>query len=154
MYWDMFPLLEFNGKLQYYEMKKLLEQLLCVKTRSGYNVSWVLPVIPCDCRETMSSSSSDQRPDKACRSLLTTRSRARLWRDFFQHLQCCEVTETSLKLANELASDVHLHVFGFKHFGKGLVKTFKVSPDAFIQTALQLAHWRVSNAFEFIVSFL
>jgi len=35
----MFPLLEFNGKLQYYEMKKLLEQLLCVKTRSGYNVS-------------------------------------------------------------------------------------------------------------------
>ena len=46
-------------------------------------------------------------------------------------------------MARDLAKDVHLHVMPFNDFGKGLVKTFKVSPDAFIQSALQLANYRV-----------
>ena len=52
--------------------------------------------------------------------------------------------EKSLSVAKHLADDVHLHVMAFNDFGKGLIKTFKVSPDAFIQASLQLAHLRVS----------
>ena len=46
-------------------------------------------------------------------------------------------------MARNLASDVDLRIMPFNHFGKGLVKTYKMSPDAFIQSALQLAHLRV-----------
>ena len=60
-------------------------------------------------------------------------------------LQCCEVIEDSLTVARNLASDVHLYVLAFNEFGKGLIKTFRMSPDAFIQAALQLAHYRVRN---------
>uniref|UniRef100_F6WXR3 Uncharacterized protein n=1 Tax=Ciona intestinalis TaxID=7719 RepID=F6WXR3_CIOIN len=61
--------------------------------------------------------------------------------------ECQEVIETSLSVANNLADDVHLNVSAFKHFGKGLVKKFKMSPDAFIQAALQIAHLRDKGRF-------
>uniref|UniRef100_H2YB09 Uncharacterized protein n=1 Tax=Ciona savignyi TaxID=51511 RepID=H2YB09_CIOSA len=60
---------------------------------------------------------------------------------------CQEVIESSLLVAQNLADDVHLRVSAFKHFGKGLVKTFKMSPDAFIQAALQIAHLRDKGHF-------
>jgi len=61
--------------------------------------------------------------------------------------ECQEAIEKSLTVANKLANDVHLNVFAFKHFGKGQVKDFKMSPDAFIQAALQVAHLRDKGHF-------
>lgn len=70
-----------------------------------------------------------------------------LFRSFmflFSLLQCQSVISNSLKVANALADDVDMHIFPFNNFGKGLIKKCKTSPDAFIQIALQLAHFRVS----------
>ena len=49
---------------------------------------------------------------------------------------------TSLKIATDLVKDVDLHIFINDAFGKGLIKKCKVSPDSFIQMALQLAYYR------------
>lgn len=57
--------------------------------------------------------------------------------------QCQEVIETSLSTANLLANDVDFHSFPFDTFGKGLIKKSRTSPDAFVQLALQLAHYKV-----------
>ncbi|MEQ2180629.1 hypothetical protein GOODEAATRI_003173 [Goodea atripinnis] len=54
-----------------------------------------------------------------------------------------EVIESSLTVARALADDVDCHIIPFDDFGKGLIKKCRTSPDAFIQIALQLAHYRV-----------
>ena len=41
-----------------------------------------------------------------------------------------------------LSSDVDLRVLTFPDFGKDLPKQFKLSPDGFMQTAIQLAYWK------------
>uniref|UniRef100_A0A8C6NX96 carnitine O-palmitoyltransferase n=1 Tax=Nothobranchius furzeri TaxID=105023 RepID=A0A8C6NX96_NOTFU len=46
-----------------------------------------------------------------------------------------------------LAADVDCHVFPFREFGKGRIKKCRVSPDAFIQISLQLAHYRDRGGF-------
>ncbi|XP_058036141.1 carnitine O-palmitoyltransferase 1, brain isoform isoform X5 [Ahaetulla prasina] len=61
--------------------------------------------------------------------------------------ECQEVILQSFILAHALASDVDFHVFTFKDFGKGHIKKCHTSPDAFIQLALQLAHFRDMNKF-------
>lgn len=50
----------------------------------------------------------------------------------------------SLSVAKALADDVDSHIIPFSDFGKGLIKKCKISPDAFIQLALQLAHYKVN----------
>lgn len=65
-------------------------------------------------------------------------------------LQCQEVVQSSLSVARTLADDVDSHIIPFNDFGKGLIKKCRTSPDAFIQIALQLAHFRVST---FILQF-
>lgn len=60
-------------------------------------------------------------------------------------LQCQEAIESSLTVARALADDVDCHIIPFTDFGKGLIKKCRTSPDAFIQIALQLAHYRVSS---------
>lgn len=57
--------------------------------------------------------------------------------------QCEEQISESLAVAQALADDVDFHVFSFRDFGKGKIKKCRVSPDAFIQMALQLAYYRV-----------
>lgn len=59
--------------------------------------------------------------------------------------QCQEVIEASLSSANLLADDVDFHSFPFDTFGKGLIKKCRTSPDAFVQLALQLAHYKVGE---------
>uniref|UniRef100_A0A8D0CSU4 carnitine O-palmitoyltransferase n=1 Tax=Sander lucioperca TaxID=283035 RepID=A0A8D0CSU4_SANLU len=61
--------------------------------------------------------------------------------------ECEEQISQSLAVAQALAGDVDLHVFSFQDFGKGKVKKCRVSPDAFIQMALQLAYYRDQRRF-------
>jgi len=61
--------------------------------------------------------------------------------------QCQGVIESQLQIARALADDVDLHIMMFTEFGKGFVKTCKVSPDAFIQTAIQLTYYRLEKEF-------
>ncbi|KAK3570590.1 hypothetical protein QTP86_023651 [Hemibagrus guttatus] len=60
---------------------------------------------------------------------------------------CQEIIEVSYTVAKELADDVDFCGYVFDEFGKGLIKKCKTSPDAFIQLALQLAHYRDKGEF-------
>ncbi|KFQ41854.1 PREDICTED: carnitine O-palmitoyltransferase 1, liver isoform [Nestor notabilis] len=61
--------------------------------------------------------------------------------------ECQEMIERSLSTAVALADDVDFSSFYFDTFGKGLIKKAKTSPDAFVQLALQLAHYRDMGKF-------
>ncbi|XP_071359743.1 carnitine O-palmitoyltransferase 1, liver isoform isoform X1 [Trachinotus anak] len=61
--------------------------------------------------------------------------------------ECQEVIQSSLTVARTLTDDVDCHIFPFTEFGKGLIKKCRTSPDAFIQIALQLAHYRDKGKF-------
>ncbi|XP_027450099.1 carnitine O-palmitoyltransferase 1, muscle isoform isoform X1 [Zalophus californianus] len=61
--------------------------------------------------------------------------------------QCRAVIESSYQVAMALADDVELYCFQFLPFGKGLIKKCRTSPDAFVQIALQLAHFRDRGKF-------
>ncbi|XP_078064636.1 carnitine O-palmitoyltransferase 1, liver isoform-like, partial [Mustelus asterias] len=60
---------------------------------------------------------------------------------------CQKVIMQSLSVAQQLADDVDFHSFPFDNFGKGLIKKCRISPDAFVQMALQLAHYRDKGTF-------
>nr|XP_022912028.1 carnitine O-palmitoyltransferase 1, liver isoform-like isoform X2 [Onthophagus taurus] len=51
--------------------------------------------------------------------------------------------DNALKLIN----DVDLRIFVHDHYGKGFMKKCRVSPDAYIQMALQLAYYRDAGRF-------
>ncbi|KAM9560551.1 carnitine O-palmitoyltransferase 1, liver isoform 2-T2 [Salvelinus alpinus] len=61
--------------------------------------------------------------------------------------ECQEQISQSLAVAQALADDVDFHVFSFRDFGKGKIKKCRVSPDAYIQLALQLAYYRDRGVF-------
>uniref|UniRef100_A0A8C0FXQ8 Carnitine O-palmitoyltransferase 1, muscle isoform n=1 Tax=Chelonoidis abingdonii TaxID=106734 RepID=A0A8C0FXQ8_CHEAB len=58
-----------------------------------------------------------------------------------------KVIDSSYRVAKALADDVDFHCFQFSNFGKGLIKRFKISPDAFIQISLQLARFQDKGSF-------
>ena len=51
--------------------------------------------------------------------------------------------EAALKSAQEQIADLDLYVLEHDTFGKGDVKKCKISPDGFVQMALQLAYYKV-----------
>ncbi|XP_077451606.1 carnitine O-palmitoyltransferase 1, muscle isoform isoform X2 [Stigmatopora argus] len=61
--------------------------------------------------------------------------------------ECQNLIETSYLSAKKIADDVDFHGYLFSTFGKGLIKTCRTSPDAFIQLALQLAQFRDQGEF-------
>ncbi|XP_061911792.1 carnitine O-palmitoyltransferase 1, liver isoform-like isoform X2 [Entelurus aequoreus] len=61
--------------------------------------------------------------------------------------ECEQQISRSLAVAQALADDVDFHVISFRDFGKGKIKKCRVSPDAFIQVALQLAYFRNRKTF-------
>lgn len=55
--------------------------------------------------------------------------------------------EGALKVAENLINDIDLRILIHDHYGKGFMKTCGLSPDAFIQMALQLAYYRDAGKF-------
>lgn len=49
--------------------------------------------------------------------------------------------------AQTLIKDIHLHITAHSEYGKGFIKTCQLSPDAYIQMALQLAYYRDAGRF-------
>ena len=63
------------------------------------------------------------------------------------------VNNARVEIAKSIA-DLDLVVRCHDKFGKGLIKKLKVSPDAFIQAALQLAYYRTRGEFCFTCKFI
>lgn len=61
--------------------------------------------------------------------------------------KCVAIIESCQKKAEELISDLDLHVLVHTAFGKGVIKKIKASPDGFIQMALQLAYFKDQKQF-------
>ncbi|GAU97629.1 hypothetical protein RvY_08895 [Ramazzottius varieornatus] len=66
---------------------------------------------------------------------------------FELHEECLTEIAHSYTVAKELCDDVDLVVLMFQDYGKGFMKACKVSPDAYIQLALQLAYRRDAGRF-------
>lgn len=49
--------------------------------------------------------------------------------------------------AQKLLNDLQLRIYVHNHYGKGFMKTCRISPDAYIQMALQLAYYRDAARF-------
>ncbi|XP_050422523.1 carnitine O-palmitoyltransferase 1, liver isoform-like isoform X2 [Adelges cooleyi] len=58
-----------------------------------------------------------------------------------------DAIEKSYQVALELVNDIDLRILAFSDYGKGFMKTAKISPDAYIQMALQLAYYRDAGKF-------
>lgn len=59
-----------------------------------------------------------------------------------------EAIDKALAVSRSLVDDVDMRVDVFADFGKGFMKRCRVSPDAFIQMALQLAYYRDAGKFD------
>ncbi|XP_013780148.1 carnitine O-palmitoyltransferase 1, liver isoform-like [Limulus polyphemus] len=60
---------------------------------------------------------------------------------------CIDIIESCAISARTLLEDVDLHLYMHDAYGKGIIKKCKVSPDAYIQMALQLAYYRDARKF-------
>ncbi|GJQ68704.1 hypothetical protein Trydic_g17240 [Trypoxylus dichotomus] len=55
---------------------------------------------------------------------------------------CIAQIENAARNAQSLIDDLDLKIYAYDQYGKGFIKTCGVSPDAYIQLALQLAYYR------------
>lgn len=61
--------------------------------------------------------------------------------------ECQSAINTALKVANSLIADIDLRIYVHDNYGKGFVKQCSLSPDAYLQMALQLAYYRDAGKF-------
>ncbi|XP_067213212.1 carnitine O-palmitoyltransferase 1, liver isoform isoform X2 [Linepithema humile] len=61
--------------------------------------------------------------------------------------KCIKVIEQSYQVALDILNDVDLRIYMHDAYGKGLMKANSISPDAYIQMALQLAYYRDAGRF-------
>jgi carnitine O-palmitoyltransferase 1 len=60
-------------------------------------------------------------------------------------LECKETIASCLEIANKSIENLQLHLLSHDNFGKGAIKKCKLSPDAFVQMALQLSYYTNQN---------
>lgn len=60
---------------------------------------------------------------------------------------CLAAINASHLDAQKLLNDLHLRIYVHDNYGKGFMKTCHLSPDAYIQMALQLAYYRDAGHF-------
>ncbi|KAK5642774.1 hypothetical protein RI129_008941 [Pyrocoelia pectoralis] len=61
--------------------------------------------------------------------------------------ECQTAINTAVVAAQALIDDIDLRIYVHDHYGKGFVKTCRLSPDAYLQMALQLAYYRDAGKF-------
>ena len=54
----------------------------------------------------------------------------------------CSIIKYNFLSAHSLVKDLEMTCFNFTGFGKNFIKSQKISPDSFIQMAIQLAFYR------------
>lgn len=60
---------------------------------------------------------------------------------------CQNAIDKSMEVVRGIIEDVDLRIYLHDHYGKGFMKQCRVSPDAYIQMALQLAYYRDAGKF-------
>jgi carnitine O-palmitoyltransferase 1 len=61
--------------------------------------------------------------------------------------ECLEKIQISLEEAQKLIDDVEMALLVWTEYGKGFIKKLKISPDAFMQMALQLTYFKNQDKF-------
>lgn len=61
--------------------------------------------------------------------------------------ECLQTIQEADTNAQHLINDLHLRIYVHNQYGKGFIKKIRLSPDAFIQMALQLAYFRDAGRF-------
>ncbi|XP_064215846.1 carnitine O-palmitoyltransferase 1, liver isoform isoform X1 [Tribolium castaneum] len=62
--------------------------------------------------------------------------------------ECQEAIDKSMKVVKSLIEDIDLRIYVHDHYGKGFIKQCRLSPDAYLQMALQLAYYRDAGRFD------
>ncbi|XP_014240868.1 carnitine O-palmitoyltransferase 1, liver isoform isoform X1 [Cimex lectularius] len=60
---------------------------------------------------------------------------------------CLNAIDSANQVVQKIISDVDLRIYMHTNYGKGFMKTCRLSPDAYIQMALQLAYYRNAGKF-------
>ncbi|XP_066905403.1 carnitine O-palmitoyltransferase 1, muscle isoform isoform X2 [Halyomorpha halys] len=60
---------------------------------------------------------------------------------------CLNAIDASYQVARQLIDDIDLHIYMHDAYGKGFMKQCRLSPDAYLQMALQLAYYRNAGKF-------
>jgi len=63
--------------------------------------------------------------------------------EFYLNDELRKVIKSTSNQLGDFISNTQIRVLDFDKFGKDLIKTFKISPDAFVQLALQLAQYKL-----------
>ncbi|XP_022238682.1 choline O-acetyltransferase-like isoform X2 [Limulus polyphemus] len=80
-------------------------------------------------------------PDETCQSTVFIQSPIKLNWELSDDI-LCTINDAEKKM-NRLVSDLDLYILRFSDYGRQFIKSNKMSPDAYIQLALQLTYYKV-----------